>query len=131
MLALLVVGAVIGTLVGGRLTDMLVARYLEARVWCPPFATWARRAAAAGFISTSLTPALWFDVAGAALILAANPRLDAARLDVMPSGLWGRAQSARTFLRSLAQAPAPLLSAALQLVAGISPAQAPLAPTPA
>ena len=62
-----------------------------------------------GFLSDHLTPALWFDVAGAALLSAANPPLDAARLDIMPAGLWGRAESVRTFVRSLAQALAPLL----------------------
>ena len=46
-----------------------------------------------GFVRTSLTPAVWFDVAGAALISAANPPLQAARLDVVPAGLWGRTQA--------------------------------------
>lgn len=46
----------------------------------------------------------------AALALGApNPPLDAARLDVVGSRLWGRAESARTFLRSLLEAFAPLL----------------------
>jgi hypothetical protein len=47
---------------------------------------------------------------GAVLVLSAqNPPLDAARLDIMPALLWGRAESVRTLLRSLAQALAPLL----------------------
>jgi hypothetical protein len=80
-----------------------------------------------GVLGNSLTPALWFDVAGAALIQAANPPLDAARLDIMPAGLWGRAESARTLLRSGAQALAPLLFGGIsQLVAGIVPAQTPV-----
>ena len=70
---------------------------------------------------------MWFDFVGAALISAANPPLDAARLDIMPSGLWGRAESTRTFLRSLAQALAPLLFGAVaDLVAGFEPQQAPV-----
>jgi hypothetical protein len=70
---------------------------------------------------------MWFDIAGASLISAANPPLDAARLDIMPAGLWGRAESTRTFLRSLAQALAPLVFGGLsQLIAGIVPAQAPI-----
>ena len=45
----------------------------------------------------------------------------------MPAGLWGRAESVRTFLRSLAQALAPLVFGGLsQLIAGIVPAQAPI-----
>ena len=43
-----------------------------------------------GILGSHLTPALWFDIAGAALLSAANPPLDAARLDIVPAGLWGR-----------------------------------------
>jgi hypothetical protein len=46
---------------------------------------------------------------GAAALAAPNPPLDAARLDVMPAGLWGRAAGVRTLLRQSAQAAAPLL----------------------
>ncbi len=46
----------------------------------------------------------------AALGLSAqNPPLNAARLDIMPPLLWGRAEGIRTFLRTAAQALAPLL----------------------
>ena len=62
-----------------------------------------------GVLGHSLTPALWFDIAGAALLSAANPPLDAARLDIMPAPLWGRAESTRTVARSLAQALAPIV----------------------
>jgi uncharacterized membrane protein (DUF485 family) len=45
----------------------------------------------------------------------------------MPAGLWGRAESTRTFLRSLAQALAPLIFGGLaDLIAGIAPVQAPI-----
>jgi MFS family permease len=47
-------------------------------------------------------------IAGFALS-AQNPALDAARLDIMPPQLWGRAEAVRTVLRGLAQALAPLL----------------------
>jgi MFS family permease len=133
VLALLVGGALIGTLISGRLTDALLRRgFLEARVYVPA----ACYLAAAGllipgFVGTSLTPALWFDVAGAALLSAANPGLDAARLDIMPARLWGRAESARTFLRSLAQALAPLAFGGLaDAIAGIVPEQAPVGTHP-
>lgn len=129
VLALLVVGAVIGTLVGGRLPDRLLRRGdLGARVWFPGVCyIGAALLLIPGFVSTHLTPALWFDVAGAALISAANPPLQAARLDVVPAGLWGRAQSVLTVVRSLAQALAPLVFGGVsQLVAGIVPSQAPI-----
>ncbi len=45
----------------------------------------------------------------------------------MPAGLWGRAQSALTVVRSLAQALAPLVFGGVsQLIAGIFPSQAPI-----
>jgi MFS family permease len=133
VLALLVVGAVIGTLVGGRLPDVLLRRGdLGARVWFPGVCyIGAALCLIPGFLSSSLTPAVWFDVAGAALISAANPPIQAARLDVVPAGLWGRTQSALTFVRSLAQAAAPLVFGGIsQLVAGIVPSQAPIGTRP-
>jgi hypothetical protein len=78
-------------------------------------------------IASRLLPAIWFDVGGAALLSGANPGLDAARLDIMPAQLWGRAESVRSFLRSLAQAVAPLAFGGLSdLIAGIAPAQVPV-----
>jgi MFS family permease len=133
VLALLVVGAVVGTLVGGRLPDRLLrSGDLGARVWFPGLCyAGAALLFIPGFLGSSLTTALWFDVAGAALISAANPPLQAARLDVVPAGLWGRAQSALTVVRSLAQALAPLVFGGVsQLIAGIVPAQAPIGTRP-
>jgi MFS family permease len=133
VLAMLVIGALVGTIVGGRLTDSLLRRgFLEARVYVPAVCyVGAAVLLIPGFVSSTLTPALWFDVAGAALLSAANPGLDAARLDIMPAGLWGRAESVRTFLRSLAQALAPLLFGGLaDLIAGIAPEQSPVGTHP-
>ena len=129
VLALLVVGAVIGTLIGGRVPDLLLKRgYLSARVWFPGVCyLGAAVLMIPGFVGSSITPAIWFDALGAALISAANPPLQAARLDVVPAGLWGRAQSALTVVRSLAQALAPLVFGGVsQLIAGIFPSQAPI-----
>jgi MFS family permease len=133
VLALLVVGAVIGTLVGGRLPDRLLRRGdAGARVWFPGACyVGAALLLIPGFVGANLTPAVWFDVAGAALISAANPPLQAARLDVVPAGLWGRAQSALTVVRSLAQALAPLIFGGVsQLISGIVPSQAPIGTRP-
>jgi sugar phosphate permease len=104
-------GAVAGVLVGGRLADKLIARgQLDARVLV----------GAIGFFGTAvlLVGALLIPVlaiaapllvlAGASLA-APNPPLDAARLDIMPSRLWGRAEGVRTLLRQTAQGAAPLL----------------------
>jgi MFS family permease len=129
VLVLLVVGAMVGTLASGRFTDVLVRRgFIEARVWVPALCYLAASALLVpGLLSSHLTPAVWFDVGGAALLSAANPPLDAARLDIVPAGLWGRAESTRTFVRSLAQALSPLVFGGLsQLIAGIVPQQAPV-----
>jgi MFS family permease len=133
VLGLLVAGAMVGTLVSGRVTDLLLRRgMLEVRVWVPALCYLGAAALLIpGFLGSSLTPAIWFDVAGATLLSAANPPLDAARLDIMPAGLWGRAESTRTVLRSLAQALAPLVFGGIaDLVAGIAPAQAPIGTHP-
>jgi MFS family permease len=133
VLALLVGGALVGTLVSGRLTDLMLRQgRLEARIWVPAVCyLGAAVLLIPGFVGTSLTPALWFDVAGATLIAAANPPIQAARLDIMPAGLWGRAESVRTFVRSLAQALAPLVFGGIaDLVAGIVPSQAPIGTHP-
>jgi MFS family permease len=129
VLGLLVLGALIGTLIGGPISDWLTRHgRFEARVWVPAICYLGAAAVLIpGLLGGTLGSALWFDVAGSALISAANPPLDAARLDIMPSGLWGRAESTRTLLRSLAQALAPLLFGAVaDLIAGFSPPQQPI-----
>ena len=124
----------IGTLVSGRVTDVMLRRGLPggARRACPAVCYLGAAALLhPGLLGSHLTPAVWFDVGGAALLSAANPPLDAAELDIMPAGLWGRAESTRTVLRSLAQALAPLVFGGLaDLIAGIAPEQAPIGTHP-
>lgn len=132
-LALLVLGALMGTLVGGRLSDALLRRGLSGARVCVPAVCYFAAAVllVPGVVGSSLTPGLWFDVGGAALLSAANPALDAARLDIMPAGLWGRAESVRTLLRSLAQAVAPLVVGGIaDLVAGVAPERSPVGTHP-
>jgi len=129
VLGVLVAGAMVGTLVSGKVTDELVRHgSLNSRVWIPAFCyVGASLLLIPAFVANSLFPSLWLAAIGAALLMAANPPLDAARLDIMPAGLWGRAESVRTSLRSLAQALAPLVFGGLaDLIAGFYPAQAPI-----
>jgi MFS family permease len=129
VLLALVVGAIIGTLVSGRFTDALLRRgLLGTRIWVPAICyLGASGLLVPGIVIPHVFPAVFFDVGGAALLMAANPPLDAARLDIMPAGLWGRAQSTRTFLVSLAQAVAPVLFGGLSsLIAGFVPQQTPV-----
>jgi MFS family permease len=133
VLGLLVAGAMVGTLASGRLTDVMLRRgFLQVRVLVPAICYLGAAALLLpGLLSSHLTPAVWFDVAGAGLLSAANPPLNAAKLDIMPAGLWGRAESTRTLLRSLAQALAPLVFGGLaDLIAGIAPEQAPIGTHP-
>ena len=129
VLGILVVGALAGTLLGGRITDMLLDRgFLQGRVWVPAICYMASAVLLIpGILGHSITPAVWFDAAGAALLCAANAPLNAARLDIVPAGLWGRAEATRTVVRSLAEAAAPTLFGAVSdLIAGVIPEQTPV-----
>ncbi len=133
VVVLLVVGALLGTLASGRLTDAMLRRgYPQARIVIPSVCyLGAVVLLVPGVLASHLTTALWFDFGGTALISAANPPLGAARLDIMPAGLWGRAEATGSFLRSLAQALAPLAFGGLaDAIAGIAPAQAPIGTHP-
>jgi hypothetical protein len=59
-------------------------------------------------LTRRMASALPFLVLAAFMLSAQNPPIDAARLDIMPWFLWGRAEGVRTALRTAAQALAPL-----------------------
>jgi sugar phosphate permease len=109
------IGAIGGVLVGGAVGDRLLRRgRLNGRLYTA--------IAAAALTPVLFAPALFTRSAGTAVLYligavfvlsAQNPPLDAARLDIVPASLWGRAESVRTLLRSLAQALAPLLFGAV------------------
>jgi len=66
----------------------------------------AVRAADPGILSHNLSSAIWLDIGGAALLSAANPPLNAARLDIMPSQLWAApSRSGRSSVRSFRRSP--------------------------
>ncbi|MEI7037945.1 MFS transporter [Fulvimonas yonginensis] len=104
-------GAVAGVLLAGRLGDRLLARgRLTGRVLV---GAGALLLAAAAFLPGLLSGTLW--LAGPCFFFAAaglggaNPVIDAARLDVMPSALWGRAEGVRATFRFALEAAAPPL----------------------
>jgi MFS family permease len=105
------VGSLAGFFVGGRVADGLLSRgHLRARVIVPAVCLFALLPALAGaLVVQSIAAALPLLVISAFLLGAPNPALDAARLDIMPAALWGRAEAVRTALRSLLEAAAPLL----------------------
>lgn len=104
-------GMVVGVIASGRLADRLLGRgHCTARV---TVAALSVLVAAVVFVPALLAPGValalpLLAVAGCAMG-AANPPLDAARLDVMPPRLWGRAEAVRTLLQAGAQAVAPVL----------------------
>jgi MFS family permease len=116
-LLLLVVGtgAIGGVLLGGAIGDRLLKRgNINGRIL-----TAAVSAAltvvlfAPALFSRSASHAVLYLIFAVLLLSAQAPPLDAARLDIMPPLLWGRAEAVRTFLRGLAQALAPLLFGAI------------------
>jgi hypothetical protein len=64
-------------------------------------------------VTRSVLAALPYLVAAALALSAQNPPIDAARLDVMPARLWGRAEGVRSLARAGAQAVAPILFGAV------------------
>jgi MFS family permease len=111
LLLLIGLGAVVGTLIAGGLSDRLLrGGFLNARILVAALAAIGVTvlfipALAAHSVGTAL-PYLFF---AAVLLSAQNPPIDAARLDIVPAQLWGRAEAVRTLLRSLAQSLAPVL----------------------
>ena len=109
------VGAVLGVLSGGAIGDRLLRRgRLNGRILTAAVtATLASLMFIPAIASRGAGTALPYLTAAAFLLSAQNPPLDAARLDIMPPLLWGRAEAVRTLLRSLAMALAPLLFGAV------------------
>jgi predicted MFS family arabinose efflux permease len=111
LVVVLGIGAIAGTLLGGRMADHLLARgRADARI----VVAGTGFVAAAflfipGILSSAIALSMPFFVAAAAALCLPNPSLDAARLDIVPSGLWGRGESVRTLFRSILESFAPLL----------------------
>jgi predicted MFS family arabinose efflux permease len=104
-------GALAGLYSGGRFADRLLRRgHIRARVIVPTVCLLVIPVVLApAFASTTLALALPLLTMGAFLLGAPQPPLDAARLDIMPAQLWGRAEGVRTALRTLGEAAAPTL----------------------
>jgi hypothetical protein len=108
-------GAIAGVLAGGAIGDFLLRRgYLKGRILVSAIAATAAVVLFVPAIFTrSAVTALPYITLAALALSAQNPPLDAARLDIMVPLLWGRAEGVRTFLRTMAQALAPLLFGAV------------------
>lgn len=111
LLGVVALGALAGTVLGGRLADRLLGQgRVGARMVVGGGAfVLSSLLFAPALLSANLWVALPLYVLAAAALGAPNAPLDAARLDIVPGRLWGRAESVRTVLRTLAVAAAPLL----------------------
>jgi predicted MFS family arabinose efflux permease len=119
-LAVVGLGAVAGLLIAGGAADGLVRRgRLDGRLLV---GTVGYAAAAALLVPALVSPILFLSlplfVVAAAFVAAPNPALDAARLDVVPSRLWGRAEGVRTLMRQSLEAFAPLVFGLVSEVMG-------------
>ncbi len=114
-------GAVVGVVAAGPVSDALLHRgRIKARVQVPAVAaTLTVVLFVPALLTTSVLTALPYVILAAAALSAQNPPIDAARLDIMPFQLWGRAEGVRTLLRTLAQSLAPLLFGSLSDVIGL------------
>ncbi|MCK4177457.1 MFS transporter [Aciditerrimonas ferrireducens] len=121
-LLMLVVGAaaVAGVLVGGRVGDALVRRHrINGRVLVATVCAFGTVVLFIPAVMTrSAVTALPYVAAAGFLLTAQNPPMDAARLDIMPSLLWGRAEGIRSFLRTGGQALAPVVFGGLSDLLG-------------
>jgi MFS family permease len=105
------IGAIVGVLVGGGLSDNLLRRrFLNSRILVAAVAALLTTLLFVPAILTrsTITALPYLTLAGFAL-MAQNPAIDAARLDIVPPLLWGRAEGIRTLLRTAAQSLAPVL----------------------
>ncbi len=103
-------GGIAGVVLAGHRSDRLIAKgRITARldIGIVGYALAAALLAPA-VLTSNLALALPLMVLAAAGVAAPNATLDAARLDVVPSQLWGRAEAVRTVVRTTLEAFAPL-----------------------
>ncbi|HET9076440.1 MAG TPA: MFS transporter [Acidimicrobiales bacterium] len=104
-------GALAGVVLSGRISDGLIGRGRTSARLIVGAIAYAGTAIAfvPGVLSATLFLAVPVFMIAAAFAGATNSPVDAARLDIMPSKLWGRAEAVRTALRQFLQGLAPLL----------------------
>lgn len=108
-------GAVAGVIAGGAIGDALLRRgRLSGRIGVAVVgAVGTVILFLPALLTRSAFSALPYLVGAVLLLSLQNPAVAASQLDIMPPSLWGRAESVRTLLRSLAMALAPLLFGAV------------------
>ena len=111
LLIVLGIGALAGVTLGGLLSEWLLRRrWFTARIVVPGAALFLSvLLLGPGIWTTSLAVGIVLLTFGSAALAAANPSIDAARLDIVHPRLWGRAESGRTALRAALEGAAPIL----------------------
>lgn len=123
LIAVLGVGALTGVLTTGRVADWLTNRgHISARIMVGG----AAFLAAAVFIlptllADNLALALAFAFLAGTAMGGVNPPLNAARLDIVHSRLWGTAEAVRTTLVSISTGLAPVAFGAVSTALGGTP----------
>jgi MFS family permease len=120
LIPVLGVGALMGVLSTGRIADRLAAGgYISARI---VLGGAAFLAAAVFILPTLLTDnlplALVFAFLAGIALGGVNPPLNAARLDIVHSRLWGTAEAARSTLVSISTGLAPVIFGAVSTALG-------------
>lgn len=109
------IGAIVGLLLGAHVSRWLRERgHIEARIIVPGIALLI---AALLYAPGIWTKSVWLGIAlltlATAALVAANPPIDAARLDIVPPLMWGRGESGRMALRAVLEGGAPILFGAV------------------
>ena len=105
------IGAIAGGVASGRIAEWLLERgWARIRIILPGVALFVAALvfAPAIWVKNIYVGAALFTV-GAVALAAANPPIDAARLDIVLPNLWGRGEAGRMALRGALEGGAPLL----------------------
>ena len=117
---LVAAGALIGVVVSGRLADQLIRKGRTAARLAVAGAAYVASTVlfVPGALLTTLALCIPVFLVAAMALGAVNAPADAARLDVLPSHLWGRAEAVRTLFRQLLQGFAPVVFGAVSAAFG-------------
>jgi predicted MFS family arabinose efflux permease len=122
LIVVLGVGALTGVLSTGRLADWLMTRgHIAARTWVGGAAFLAVALLTLPTLLTDNLPvAITFAFLAAIGLGGVNPPLNAARLDIVHSQLWGTAEAVRTTLVSISTGLAPIVFGLLSNALGLA-----------
>jgi predicted MFS family arabinose efflux permease len=105
------IGAITGVIVGGRGSEWLLARgHINARIFVPGVSLFlSALLMIPAILTTNIIVGAVLLTFGTGALAAANPPIDAARLDIIHFGLWGRGEAGRMALRGALEGGAPIL----------------------